>query len=185
MDELDILSVSEGQTAKITLDAIEGEEYEGTITKVASSASGGNGSTKYEVEITIPMNENMRIGMSASASIQVSEAQDVLTIPMTALQQRGEETFVYTEKDNEGNLSGEVVVETGLSDGQSVEILSGLEEGDTVYYTRTNGSSTGEIEFGGEMPGGGNMPFPSGNDGMPEGNGRDSFPGGGGMPPQN
>lgn len=186
VDELDILDVEKGQSATITLDALEDEEFEGTITKVASSATAGSGSTKYEVQITIPMTKKMRIGMSATASIKISEAENVLTIPMTALQQRREETFVYTSQDSDGNLSGEVAVETGLSDGDNVEITSGLEEGMTVYYMRSGSSDSESSSFrGGMMPGG----FAGGGQGgsMPGGNrgtgGSGGYPGGGGMRP--
>ncbi len=47
VDELDILSVAEGQTAAVTLDALEGETFEGTITYVAGTASSGSSSVKY------------------------------------------------------------------------------------------------------------------------------------------
>lgn len=137
VDELDILSVEKEQTAVVVLDAVENEQYTGTVTKTNNTASAGNGSTKYEVEITVPMDENMRMGMSASAAIQISTSQNALLLPMSALQQKGEETFVYTKKDKDGTLSGETAVKTGLSDGQNVEILNGLKEGDTIYYTRT------------------------------------------------
>ena len=171
VDELDILSVKEGQTATVTLDAIEDKEFEGTITKVSDSSSSGDGNAKYEVDITLEKDEDMRVGMTASATINISEANDVLTIPMNALQQKGEETFVYTKQDEDGNLSGEVTVETGLSDGQKVEITSGLSEGDTVYYTRTGsdnsssmpnmgmerGNMTGGGDFGGFQKGNGNF----------------------------
>ena len=60
VDELDITSVKTGQTAKITLDAIEGEEFEGTITSVSSEASGGSSSEKYPVEITFNKTDDMR-----------------------------------------------------------------------------------------------------------------------------
>ncbi|MCI8560861.1 MAG: HlyD family efflux transporter periplasmic adaptor subunit [Dorea sp.] len=137
VDELDILSVEKDQTAVVVLDAVENERYTGTVTKINNTASAGSGSTKYEVEITVPMDENMRMGMSASAAIQISTSENTLLLPMSALQQKGEETFVYTKKDKDGSLSGETAVETGLSDGQNVEILNGLKEGDTIYYTRT------------------------------------------------
>lgn len=162
VDELDILSVEEGQSAIITLDALDGEEFEGTITYVAKTATGGNGSTKYKVDILVDKTDDMRIGMSASATIVVSEATDVLVLPMTVLQQRGEQTFVYTSQDEEGNLTGEVQVETGLSNGNTVEIISGLSEGDTVYYTRTGSTDSDEDMFGGFM--GGDF------EGMPDGN---------------
>lgn len=162
VDELDILSVEKDQSATVTLDALENEQYAGTVTKISNTASAGSGSTKYEVEITVPMDENMRIGMSASAAIQVSSAEDTLILPMTALQQRGDETFVYTQKGDDGNLSGETAVETGLSDGQNVEIVSGLNEGDEVYYTRAAANKDESLNEGFSFPGG-----MGGGNGMP------------------
>ena len=49
-----------GRQQKITLDAIEGEEFEGTITSVSSEASGGSSSEKYPVEITFNKTDDMR-----------------------------------------------------------------------------------------------------------------------------
>lgn len=167
VDELDILSVEKEQSASVTLDALEDETFTGTVTKISSTASAGSGSTKYEVEITVPMDERMRIGMSASAAIQVSSAEDTLILSMTALQQKGDETFVYTAKDADGNLSGEVTVETGLSDGQNVEISGGLEEGTEVYYTRASKEEKSlekETGFPGIMNGSGAPDAPPGND---------------------
>ena len=160
VDELDILSVEKDQEASVTLDALENETFTGTVTKISNTASAGSGSTKYEVEITFPMDERMRIGMTASAAIQVSKAEDALILPMTALQQKGEDTFVYTKKDKDGNLSGEVTVTTGLSDGQNAEITEGLDEGTEVYYTRSSGNAE-SLEKGNGFPGimnGGGMP---------------------------
>lgn len=169
VDELDILSVEEEQSAAVTLDALENESYTGIVTKISNTASAGNGSTKYEVEITVPMDENMRIGMSASAAIQVSKAEDTLILPMTALQQRGDKSFVYTQKDKDGTLSGETAVETSLSDGQNVEISSGLEEGDEVYYTRAAADKAESFNENFGFPGGmgGDVQMPGS---PPEGN---------------
>ena len=134
VDELDIMSISEGQKATITLDALEGSEFEGVISKVSPFASASSGTAKFTVEITIPMAEEMRIGMSASASIVIYEAEDVLLLPLNAVQQAGDDMFVYRSYDENGNLQDELVVETGISDTDYVEIKSGLQEGDTVYY---------------------------------------------------
>lgn len=162
VDELDITSVKEGQTAKITLDAIDGEEFEGTITSVSSEASSGSSSAKYPVEITFDKTDDMRIGMTASASISIDEAEDAVLIPVDALQEKGNKTFVYTEKDSDGNLSGEVEVETGLSNGNKVEITSGLKSGDTVYYLKTTSSGSSDSQQNMQDMGGG----PGGNGDM-------------------
>lgn len=152
VDELDINSVSVDQEATITLDAIEDQTYTGIVTKVADSASSSSGGVaKYTVDITMSKDMLMKVGMNASATITVEEKEDVVTVPVSALQEKGNRTFVYTQKDEEGNLSGEQEVTTGLSDGGSVEITGGLSEGDTIYYQRKGVSSS---QGASQMPGG-------------------------------
>lgn len=163
VDELDILSVEQGQSAVVTLDALDGQEFEGTITNVSQTASSGSSSAKYPVKITLEKTEDMMLGMSASATIHIEESEDAVLIPVSALQEKGDSAFVYTGKDGEGNLTDEVEVETGLSDGSQVEIVSGLSEGDTVYYLRAGSTGTEESSgvIGGQdmmMPDGGSMP---------------------------
>lgn len=94
VDELDINSVSKDQEAEVTLDALEDSSFTGTVTKVGSSSqSSGNGVAKYTVEITIPKDAQMKEGMNASAVITVEEKKDVVTIPVNALQEKGDKTF--------------------------------------------------------------------------------------------
>lgn len=180
VDELDINSMEKGQKAVITFDAIEDKEFEGEVTKIGSTASVNGGVAKYTVEITIPKDDEMKQGMNASATITTEERNQVLTLPMNALQEQGDRTFVYTEQEADGTLSGEVEVQTGLTDGNTVEITDGLEEGDTVYYMRSdnsqsNSSSSNDMP---DMSGG-----PGGNGDMPDmsgfGGGSDGSSGGG------
>ena len=135
VDELDILGVEEGQTATVSCIAIPDREFEGTITHVSNIAT--TGSTKYSVEISLDMDPDMRLGMSADASIVVGESTNVLSIPLTALQQSGDENFVYTSVEEDGTLSGRVTVTTGVSDGTDVEIIGDISEGTTVYYEQS------------------------------------------------
>ena len=189
IDEADILSIEEGQTATVSVDAIEDETFEGTVTSVTTTTSGSSGSVKYTAEVTVERTDEMLLGMSASATITVSEAEDAVLIPVSALQESGTTTFVYTEADDEGNLSGAVEVETGLSDGTNVEILSGLSEGDVVYYTRTDAESEegagggllGMFGGGGSMGGGQGGSGDSGDSGGQSDAGGD-FSGGGEAP---
>lgn len=171
VDELDINSVEVNQDATITLDAIEDKTYTGKVTRVSNTAtSAGSGVAKYTVEITISKDEQMKSGMNASATIVIENKENVLTLPVTAIQEKGNQSFVYTSKDSEGNLSGEVVVTTGLSDGDNVEIMEGLLEGDTVYYLKTGNMSGGGMDsmFGGEKN-------HDGNGKMEEIGGRENF----------
>lgn len=191
VDELDINSVEEGQEAQVTFDAIEDEVFEGKVTKVGTTASASGGVAKYTVEITVPKDDQMKAGMNASATIVIENRENVVTLSIDALQERGKEVFVYTEKDEDGNLTGEQQVSTGLSDGQNVEITEGLSDGDTVYYEKIGGNNSSSDGFseranpgeesagemprgdmsGGEMPGGGQMPDNGGSSGMGRGMG--------------
>ena len=138
IDEMDILGIHEGQEATLSFVAILGEEFTGEIIHVSNIANGSSGNTKYDVDILVQMDENMRFGMSADATITVSEAHGVPSIPMEALQQTGSQTFVYTSVAEDGTLTGEVPVTTGVSDGLTVEIVSGVSMGDTVYYEKND-----------------------------------------------
>ena len=132
VDELDINSVEIGQEAVVTFDAIEDEEFTGEVTEIGNTASVNGGVAKYTVSVSVPKDEEMKQGMNASATITIENRENVITIPVNALQEKGDKVFVYTEKDEDGNLSGETEVTTGLSDGTTVEITEGLSEGDTV-----------------------------------------------------
>lgn len=176
IDELDILSVEEGQEAEITMDAAEGETFTGTVTQVADSTSGSDGSAKYTVQIQVAKDERMRVGMSASATIVTEKRENVIAIPAEAVQERGREVFVYTQYDQEsGRFSGEKEIQTGMSDGEKVEVTEGLEEGAVVYYEKTTIPESGEatqaappsdFQPGGDQ--GGGMPGGSMPEGMPD-----------------
>ena len=112
----------------------------------------------------------------------------MVTIPVDALQERGNETFVYTKQDEEGNLTGEQMVTTGLSDGETVEITEGLSEGDTVYYQKQgqdSGTDGEEMQFpqdmGGEFPSMDDMPQGGPQGGGAMGGGSSQMPGGSGQ----
>lgn len=155
IDELDILKVEQGQAAAIVFDAIEGEEFSGTITSLDKTGTVTNGNAKYRAVIELTKTENMRAGMSATATITIEENDSALLLPAAALQEYGERVYVYTSYDSEkGEFGGEQDVETGLSDGENVEIISGLSEGDVVYYKAAQNDEV-VMGFGG-MGGSGN-----------------------------
>ena len=194
VDELDINSVEIGQEAAVTFDAIEDKEFTGEVTEIGNTASVNGGVAKYTVSVSVPKDEEMKQGMNASATITIENRENVITIPVNALQEKGNKVFVYTEKDEDGNLSGETEVTTGLSDGTTVEITEGLSEGDTVYYNKSgntdsgSGNDSGMGDFG-DMSGGpggnsdsGNSGGPGENGGGPGGSGS-SGGNGGGTPP--
>ena len=136
IDELDILSVALGQEAEITVDALPGRAYVGTVSQIDPIGKNSGGNTRYTITISIDKDDNMLQGMNATAILTVGVTEDVLTIPAAALDQRGSHSYVYRGFDSERRqLLEPVEVELGVSDGQIVEIRSGLSEGDTVWYS--------------------------------------------------
>ena len=135
VDEKDIAGVKTGMTAQLTMNALPDETFEGQVTRVAQTGSGSGGSSKFDVEITLSRESDMLPGMSTTAQLTLYEKMDVLTLPVAAIRDEGGKTLVYTGKDRKtGEPANPVEVTTGLSDGENVEILSGIDSGTTVYY---------------------------------------------------
>ncbi|MEE1196494.1 MAG: HlyD family efflux transporter periplasmic adaptor subunit [Lachnospiraceae bacterium] len=177
VDEMDILSLSEGQEATVTIDSIGEDSYEGVVAEVNTTASSDSGVTSYSAVIHIDKTEEMLSGMSASVVITIEGNDNAMLIPIDALHQTSATAYVYTGYDEStGQFSGMQEVTIGLSNSNYVEITGGLSEGDTVYYTATEEESpfgSGMMDFG-NTPGG-----MSNGGGMPD---SDSMPGGGNMP---
>ena len=159
IDELDITALQVGMTAQVKIDALGGEKYTATITEIGNTGENNGGNSKYTVELTMDRAENMLSGMNATATIVLSTAGGVLTIPADALVESGNQTVVYTGYDEENDLLlNPVTVKVGCSDGETVEVLEGLANGQTYYYayydtlevsyTPDFGNSIGGFMFG-------------------------------------
>ena len=135
VDELDITALQIGMDAQVKIDALGGEKHEATITEIGNTGESNGGNSKYTVELTMARTENMLAGMNATATVVLSSTNDVLTIPADALVEQGSLTVVYTGYDEEQDtLLEPVTVTVGTSDGETVEILDGLVNGQTYYY---------------------------------------------------
>lgn len=178
IDELDIQSVKVGQKVTVTADAYEGQIFSGTVTNVSLESSYSNGVSTYPVTVTLDEVGNLLPGMNVDGVITLEEAEDVLTIPVDSLM-RGNQVYVRddTATEQQGAVPAgfrAVQVETGITNDSYVEIISGLEEGDEIYVSK---SSTGTSSF--MMPGGmGGMP--GGMNGAPGGGGQGGGNRGGG-----
>ncbi len=136
VDEMDILQLEVGQSAQVTLDAMTGRSFSGTVTSIDRTGTSSDGDTKYTAVVTIPREASMLAGMNASVQVILSTAEDVLLVSADAVYEEGSSAYVYTSYNEKSDTLGDPVeVTTGRSDGQVVEITSGLDDGDTVYYS--------------------------------------------------
>ena len=80
-------------------------------------------------------NADMLTGMNASVAAHIGTVEADVAIPLAAIYEKNGESFVYTYYDEANDLLTEPVhVTTGASDGETVQILSGLEKGQSYFY---------------------------------------------------
>ena len=137
VDELDICSVTLGQEASVTLDAISSEKFTATVTRISGLGSADGSITTFPVELTLSPDARFLSGMSGNATILVDEADDALIIPIEAISEDSDGAFVYV-----GNDLVKTYITTGLSDGEYAEVKSGLSEGDVISYVAEDSDST-------------------------------------------
>lgn len=149
VDELQISSISVGQKVQITADAVQDKTYVGTVTRVSMKGSSNGGTTTYPVTIRIDDTDGLRPGMNANAEIVVAEAVNALCVPNAAVMRGG---YVLVTQDSPSASNAEqgmespegfvyVAVKTGVSDDDYTQIVSGIQEGDTIGYDPSSISS--------------------------------------------
>jgi len=155
VDEADIGQVKEGQRVEFTVDAYIGETFNGVVTQVRLDPTVTSNVVTYTVVVKAE-NEDMKLkpGLTATISIYTLELKDILTAEAKAINFKPEaetlatynthhnlpentsnstknETTLWVQA-NDRSISPKTVT-LGASDGVNVQILSGIEEGDTVY----------------------------------------------------
>lgn len=136
IDETDILALQEGQEAEIVVESVGEEVYPGSVTEINKEADTSTGVTQYSAQVLLDKAPGMLPGMTADVDIKIKGSENALIIPVAALHQTSTGAFVYTSFDAETQqYGGKVEVVAGMQNDQDAEILSGLQEGDTVYYT--------------------------------------------------
>jgi HlyD family secretion protein len=145
VDETDVIGVEIGHRADVRVDALPDQTIEGQVTEIGSSAlqkvTASEESRDFKVIITLENPpESLKPGLSASADIITAEKKDVLAVPISAL--------VLREKKDEENTNGDeqeegvyivensrvkfLPVEKGIMGEMTIEIVSGLEEGQEI-----------------------------------------------------
>ncbi|MBF0298456.1 MAG: efflux RND transporter periplasmic adaptor subunit [Oligoflexia bacterium] len=144
VDETDISQIVLKQSARVVLDAYSNETIMAYVDKIAFDAKTVNNVTTYVVEVLptkIP--PYMKSGMTANVTFIVASKENVLTISAEAIKfQDGKKLVMLKSKKDKDKDKGkdkgkdekgiEQLIETGITDGKSTEVVSGLSEGDIV-----------------------------------------------------
>ena len=157
VDELQVSSLSVGQTVQVTADAVQDRTYEGVVTRVSMKGDTSGGTTTYPVTVRIDETDGLRPGMNANAEIVVAQAKNALAVPNAAVV-RGSYVLVTQDSPSAVNADPDMVapdgfvyvkVKLGVSDSDYTQVVSGLTAQDTVGYDPSSVSSDTYYDNGG------------------------------------
>lgn len=129
----DIVSLEVGDTVDIEFSAYEGEQYEGTIAEIMTTAT-SEYATTVSYTVTIAVNgdtSKLYGGMTADVTFVTEKKEDVVYVSKTAVFEENGKSYVYVSGED-GEMETKEVV-TGIENSFYVEITEGLSEGDVVY----------------------------------------------------
>lgn len=132
ISEVDINSVTAGQSVTLTFDAILGRQpYDGTVVEVAQAGNAVDGVVNFTVTVEINnADELVKPGMTAAVTITVQEIEDVILIPNRAVRVVDGKRVVYVLRDGQPEM---VEIRLGpSSETMSVLVSDDVEEGDLI-----------------------------------------------------
>ena len=132
VDEYDAEAIEQGREVSVTVNALDAT-VEGRIKSFSKQAVPMGTMSAYTANVEMEVPEKALPGMQVEVKMLNEKAEDTLLLKVDALQfDEKNEVFVLT-KNEEGEYV-QTYVGTGINDGSMVQILEGLEEGETVYY---------------------------------------------------
>lgn len=135
IDETEVGRIREGMPVKITLGALQDITFDATLEYISPKGVEENGANQFEIKaaVTVPDTVTVRSGYSANASIVLKSASGVVTVPESILEFSGDTSFVHVLTDSVPRQTFDRRrVELGMSDGISIEVKSGIAEGEQL-----------------------------------------------------
>lgn len=133
--ERDAAALAVGQPARVTVDALPGQSFEGQVVRLAPSFDPISRTLDAEVHLPNPKRE-LRPGMYGRAFIRLAVHPQAVVVPATAVQISNRQRHVFVV---EGEKARKRAVETGVDAGTWLEILSGVKGGEEVVIAGADG----------------------------------------------
>jgi HlyD family secretion protein len=148
--EVDMAQIAVDDPALMTLDALPGATYQAKVITIGPVGTVTSGVVTYPVTVAISNADgSVRPGMTANLAVTIAEHQNVLTLPLRAVKTQGSQKTVTVLAKGQ---QIQTPVGTGLSNGTSVEVTNGLQEGDIVVLNQTT-TRQPNAGGGGGLPG--------------------------------
>jgi HlyD family secretion protein len=137
VDESDIASIAVGNPVTVTLDAVPGKTFNGSVTFINPVGETVSGLIKYTVRVELdPVTEPMLLGATANVTITVKEASAVLAVPITAIQNDSQGEFVSQIQSDDSTKRVDVVSSSIV--GDLVVVTGDLQAGDRIQLVQTS-----------------------------------------------
>lgn len=138
INQIDVAKLKAEMPVNFFVDPLPEEQFSGTIHTIAPTASVKRNVKGFEVEIIIPEPDpRLKPGMTANVVIPIDKRKQVLSVPLSAVFSEPDRSkVVFVQPPGEKALPEKHPVEIGAADLDYVEIISGLEEGQTVLLSR-------------------------------------------------
>ena len=127
--ETHITSIGEGSKVRVSLPAI-GEEVEALVSRVSKVINPSNRSFSVEIPV-INKNGFIRPNLMASVAINDYSNKEAIMIPQSIVSENaeGEQYCFELEKSNEGYIAKRLIIQTGKTSNDFIEVLNGVENG--------------------------------------------------------
>jgi HlyD family secretion protein len=174
VNEVDVAKIKLGEKATLTFDAIDSLTLTGTVAEIDSVGTVSQGVVSYSIQIAFDaQNAQVKPGMTVNADIQTAVAQDVLSVPSSAVKTSNGQSYVLVFNpplDATASIGGvasavpptQVPVTTGISDDTNIEITSGLVVGQQIVVSTRSSTAKAPASTGTTPKGGGNATFGGG-----------------------
>ena len=143
LSEFDVAQVKLGQKAVVSVDALGGKIFPGSVAFVALTGTESAGVVTFPVRVTLTSSEGLKPGMNVSVRIIVAQKSDVVQVPLEAVTQDEEDNAFVTVADESGQET-QRPVKLGLANNESVEIVKGLRAGESVVLAESAATATEE-----------------------------------------
>ena len=136
IDETEVGRLTTGMAMKITIGALQNLKFDARLEYISPKATDQNGANQFEIKaaVNVPVSgQQIRSGYSANAEIVLAEAKGVMSVPESAIEFDGDNTYVYIiNGSGDKKTYDRRKVTTGLSDGINIEIKSGIKANERV-----------------------------------------------------
>ncbi|MCP5105359.1 MAG: efflux RND transporter periplasmic adaptor subunit, partial [bacterium] len=156
----DVVNLKKGMETEVTTDVLKGRVFNGKIKLINPRIDVQSGTVKVTVEV-FDKSMLLKPGMFVETKILIRNKPDALVIPKKSSAYKRNESFVFVLQ--RGMKVAKQIVETGITEGDNIEVTGGLEEGQRIVIVGVEGLKD-QMQVNIEGPGG--TPFKRGPGGQ-------------------